>query len=147
MQIIDPQVQEQVIDLHAATQSTQSAPQAAPVQAEDPTVALPKYKALLDARLRTVSDRNIPLHGRRSGTDRSEEETAPADHPRDGDFVNRVILQEYGLEKTAEKDITENRTAGSVQDGESVMGWMLLLAAAGLVTFGGILRRHSKIHL
>lgn len=34
--------------------------------------------------------------------------------------------------------------------GEGVMGWMpeiLLLAAAGLVTFGGILRRHSKIHL
>ena len=24
---------------------------------------------------------------------------------------------------------------------------VLLLAAAGLVTFGGILRRHSKIHL
>ena len=34
--------------------------------------------------------------------------------------------------------------------GEGVMGWMpeaLLLAAAGLVTFGGLLRRHSKIHL
>ena len=34
--------------------------------------------------------------------------------------------------------------------GEGVMGWMpeiLLLAAAGLVTFGGILRRRSKIHL
>ena len=33
--------------------------------------------------------------------------------------------------------------------GEGVMGWMpeiLLLAAAGLVTFGGILRRRSKIH-
>ena len=34
--------------------------------------------------------------------------------------------------------------------GEGVMGWMpeiLLLAAAGLVTFGGILCRRSKIHL
>ena len=34
--------------------------------------------------------------------------------------------------------------------GEGVMGWMpevLLLAAAGMVTFGGILRRRSKIHL
>ena len=34
--------------------------------------------------------------------------------------------------------------------GEGVMGWMpeiLLLAATGLVTFGGILRRRSKIHL
>lgn len=34
--------------------------------------------------------------------------------------------------------------------GEGVRGWMpeiLLLAAAGLVTFGGILRRRSKIHL
>lgn len=34
--------------------------------------------------------------------------------------------------------------------GEGVMGWMpeiLLLAAAGLVIFGGILRRRSKIHL
>jgi MYXO-CTERM domain-containing protein len=33
---------------------------------------------------------------------------------------------------------------------DGVMGWMpeiLLLAAAGLVTFGGILRRRSKIHL
>ena len=47
MQIIDPQAQEQVIDPHASTRSTQSAPQAAPVQAEDPTVALPKYKACL----------------------------------------------------------------------------------------------------
>ncbi len=56
MQIIDPQVQEQVIDLHAATQSTQSAPQAAPVQAEDPTVALPKYKALLDAGVITAEE-------------------------------------------------------------------------------------------
>ena len=56
MQIIDPQVQEQVIDLHAATQSTQSAPQAAPVQAEDPTVVLPKYKALLDAGVITAEE-------------------------------------------------------------------------------------------
>ena len=34
--------------------------------------------------------------------------------------------------------------------GEGFIGWMpeiLLLVAAGLVTFGGILRRHSKIHL
>ena len=34
--------------------------------------------------------------------------------------------------------------------GEGVMGWMpeiQLLAAAGQVTFGGLLRRHSKIHL
>ena len=34
--------------------------------------------------------------------------------------------------------------------GEGVMGWMpeiLLLVAAGLVTFGGLLRRRSKIHL
>ena len=56
MQIIDPQVQEQVIDPHAATQSTQSAPQAAPVQTEDPTVALPKYKALLDAGVITAEE-------------------------------------------------------------------------------------------
>ena len=56
MQIIDPQVQEQVIDFHAATKSTQSAPQAAPVQAEDPTVALPKYKALLDAGVITAEE-------------------------------------------------------------------------------------------
>ena len=50
------QVQEQVIDPHASTQSTQSAPQAAPVQAEDPTVALPKYKALLDAGVITAEE-------------------------------------------------------------------------------------------
>ena len=56
MQIIDPQVQEQVINLHAATQSTQSAPQAAPVQTEDPTVALPKYKALLDTGVITAEE-------------------------------------------------------------------------------------------
>lgn len=56
MQIIDPQVQEQVIDPHASTQSTQSAPQAAPVQAEDPTVVLPKYKALLDAGVITAEE-------------------------------------------------------------------------------------------
>ena len=34
--------------------------------------------------------------------------------------------------------------------GEGVMGWMpeiLLLVAAGLVTFGGLLHRHSKIQL
>ena len=34
--------------------------------------------------------------------------------------------------------------------GEGILGWMpevLLLAAAGLVTFGGLLRRRSKIHL
>ena len=34
--------------------------------------------------------------------------------------------------------------------GEGVMGWMpeiLLLVAAGLVTFGGLLRRRSKIQL
>ena len=56
MQIIDPQAQEQVIDPHASTRSTQSAPQAAPVQAEDPTVALPKYKALLDAGVITAEE-------------------------------------------------------------------------------------------
>ena len=53
MQIIDPQAQEKVIDPHAATQS---APQAAPVQTEDPTVALPKYKALLDAGVITAEE-------------------------------------------------------------------------------------------
>ena len=31
-------------------------PQAAPVQAEDPTVALPKYKALLDAGVITAEE-------------------------------------------------------------------------------------------
>ena len=58
MQIIDPQVQEQVIDPHASTQSqhTQSTPQTAPVQTEDPTVALPKYKALLDAGVITAEE-------------------------------------------------------------------------------------------
>ena len=54
--IIGFQIMEQVIDPHAATQSTQSAPQAAPVQAEDPTVALPKYKALLDAGVITAEE-------------------------------------------------------------------------------------------
>ena len=56
MQIIDPQVQEKVIDPNASAQSTQSAPQAAPVQTEDPTVALPKYKALLDAGVITAEE-------------------------------------------------------------------------------------------
>lgn len=58
MQIIDPQVQETVIDPNASTQSrsTQSAPQAAQVQTEDPTVALPKYKALLDAGVITAEE-------------------------------------------------------------------------------------------
>ena len=120
MQIIDPQVQEQVIDLHAATQSTQSAPQAASVQAEDPTVALPKYKALLDAGVITAEEF------------RSEEETEKFG------TVN-LILQEYGLEKTDEKDITENRTAGS--DSAAAC------SCRSEVTFGGILRRRSKIHL
>ena len=53
MQIIDPQAQEKVIDPNAPTQS---APQAAPVQTEDPTVALPKYKALLDAGVITAEE-------------------------------------------------------------------------------------------
>ena len=53
MQIIDPQAQEKVIDPNAPTQS---APQAAPVQTEDPTVALPKYKALLDAGIITAEE-------------------------------------------------------------------------------------------
>lgn len=58
MQIIDPQAQEKVIDPHASTQSqnTQSTSQAAPVQTEDPTVALPKYKALLDAGVITAEE-------------------------------------------------------------------------------------------
>ena len=58
MQLIDPQAQEKVIDPHASaqSQSTQSAPQAAPVQTEDPTVALPKYKALLDAGVITAEE-------------------------------------------------------------------------------------------
>ena len=56
MQIIDPQAQEKVTDPHATTQS-QSTPQAAaPVQTEDPTVALPKYKALLDAGVITAEE-------------------------------------------------------------------------------------------
>ena len=53
MQIIDPQAQEKVLDPNAPTQS---APQAAPVQTEDPTVALPKYKALLDAGVITAEE-------------------------------------------------------------------------------------------
>ncbi len=53
MQIIDPQAQEKVIDPNAPTQS---APQVAPVQTEDPTVALPKYKALLDAGIITAEE-------------------------------------------------------------------------------------------
>ncbi len=58
MQLIDPQAQEQVIDPHASAQSqgTQSAPQTAPVQTEDPTVALPKYKALMDAGVITAEE-------------------------------------------------------------------------------------------
>ncbi len=52
MQLIDPQAQEKVID-PAAVQNT---PQAAPVQTEDPTVALPKYKALLDAGVITTEE-------------------------------------------------------------------------------------------
>ena len=58
MQLIDSQAQEKVIDPHASaqSQSTQSAPQAAPVQTEDPTVALPKYKALLDAGVITAEE-------------------------------------------------------------------------------------------
>lgn len=55
MQLIDPQAQEKVIDPKASAQ-TQSAPQAAPVQTEDPTVALPKYKALLDAGVITEEE-------------------------------------------------------------------------------------------
>ena len=53
MQIIDPQAQEKVLDPNAPTKS---APQAAPVQTEDPTVALPKYKALLDAGVITAEE-------------------------------------------------------------------------------------------
>ena len=58
MQIIDPQAQEKVIDPHASTQSqnTQSTSQAAPVQTEDPTAALPKYKALMDAGVITAEE-------------------------------------------------------------------------------------------
>lgn len=55
MQLIDPQAQEKVMDPKASAQ-TQSAPQAAPVQTEDPTVALPKYKALLDAGVITEEE-------------------------------------------------------------------------------------------
>ena len=55
MQLIDPQAQEKVIDPKASAQ-TQSAPQAASVQTEDPTVALPKYKALLDAGVITEEE-------------------------------------------------------------------------------------------
>ena len=53
MQIIDPQAQEKLLDPNAPTQS---APQAAPVRTEDPTVALPKYKALLDAGVITAEE-------------------------------------------------------------------------------------------
>jgi len=53
MQLIDPQAQEKVIDPNASAQRT---PQAAPTQAEDPTVALPKYKALLDAGVITEEE-------------------------------------------------------------------------------------------
>lgn len=53
MQIIDPQAQEKEIDPKA---SVQSAPQAASAPAEDPTVALPKYKALLDAGVITAEE-------------------------------------------------------------------------------------------
>ena len=56
MQIIDPQAQEKVIDPNVSTQNVQSAPQAAPVQTEDPTVVLPKYKALLDAGVITEEE-------------------------------------------------------------------------------------------
>ena len=55
MQLIDPQAQETVVE-SASVQNTQSAPQTAPVQAEDPTVALPKYKALLDAGVITAEE-------------------------------------------------------------------------------------------
>ena len=53
MQLIDPQAQEKVIDPNASAQRT---PQAAPAQAEDPTVVLPKYKALLDAGVITEEE-------------------------------------------------------------------------------------------
>ena len=45
---------------------------------------------------------------------------------------------------------TQSELDSVPKTGEGVMGWMpeiLLLAAAGLVTFGGLLRRRSKIHL
>ena len=54
-------------------------------------MALPKYKALLDAGVITAEE--------------FEEETAAG-------TVN-LILQEYGLEKADEKDITENRTVSN----------------------------------
>ena len=44
---------------------------------------------------------------------------------------------------------TQSELDSVPKTGEGVMGWMpeiLLLAAAGLVTFGGLLRRRSKIH-
>lgn len=45
---------------------------------------------------------------------------------------------------------TQSELDSVPKTGEGVMGWMpeiLLLVAAGLVTFGGLLRRRSKIHL
>lgn len=46
--------------------------------------------------------------------------------------------------------VTQPELDSVPKTGEGVMGWMpeiLLLVAAGLVTFGGILHRRSKIHL
>ena len=45
---------------------------------------------------------------------------------------------------------TQSELDSVPKTGEGVMGWMpeiLLLVAAGLVTFGGLLRRRSKVHL
>ncbi len=55
MQLIDPQAQEKVIN-PAAVQNTAQAAAAAPVQTENPTVALPKYKALFDAGVITAEE-------------------------------------------------------------------------------------------
>ena len=54
MQLIDPQAQEVVVDPASAQKNAAPAPAAAP--AEDPTVALPKYKALLDAGVITEEE-------------------------------------------------------------------------------------------
>ena len=54
MQLIDPQTQEIIVD--PASVQKNAAPASAAAPAEDPTVALPKYKALLDAGVITEEE-------------------------------------------------------------------------------------------
>jgi len=73
---------------------------------------------------------------------------AEGEHTVDIMWINDSASTTFNV--AANTAVTQPELDSVPKTGEGVMGWMpeiLLLVAAGLVTFGGILHRRSKIHL